>query len=403
MDIEKIRKQFPALNQKINGKDIIYFDNAATSLKPASVTDAIADYYNTINSNVHRASHYLSSMSTQAYEKSREIVAEFINANPGEIIFTGGTTDSLNILANGLSGTVLNEGDEIILTTMEHHSNVVPWVALKNKKGIVIRVLNIDDSGILKTDELEFMISDKTKLISFTHSSNVLGTINPVKDIVKIARKHGIISIIDGAQAVAHCKVDVEDIDCDFYCFSGHKMYGPMGIGVLYGKKEMLEKLTPFRYGGGMIGKVSFDDIELSCLPNRLEAGTPFVSGAVGLSESVKLLQNIGFEAISNHESELCRYATERLREIPGLQIFGDNDNKDPIISFIVEGIHHTDIVMILDNSGIAVRSGQHCAQPLMARLGQTGTIRMSFAFYNKTDEIDFFIEMLKRAILMLK
>lgn len=403
MDIENIRKQFPALDQKINGKDIIYFDNAATSLRPASVTDAISEYYSTINSNVHRSSHYLSSMSTQAYERAREKLAEFINANPGELIFTGGTTDSMNIIASGLADSLLEEGDEIILTSMEHHSNVVPWVALKKKKGIVIRVLDIDDKGILNIGQLESLICDRTKIISLTHSSNVLGTINPIKDIVKIARRHGIISIIDGAQAVAHCSVDVEDIDCDFYCFSGHKMYGPMGIGVLYGKKDMLEKLTPFRYGGGMIGKVSFDEIELSCLPNRLEAGTPYVSGAVGLSEAVKLLYSIGFDQISDYEAQICRYATTKLREIEGMKIFGDNDFKDPIISFNVEGIHQTDLAMILDNSGIAVRSGQHCAQPLMARLGQSGTIRASLAFYNTFAEIDFFIEMLKKAILMLK
>jgi cysteine desulfurase / selenocysteine lyase len=403
MDLLKIREQFPALNQTVNNNKLVYFDNAATSLKPISVIESITDYYSTINSNVHRASHYLSSMSTRAYEKSRENIAEFINANPGEIIFTSGTTDSINTLASGLSDIFLKEGDEIILTVLEHHSNIVPWVALKRDKKIVLKIVDVDDKGILKLDHLRELITEKTKIISISHSSNVLGTINPVSEIVTIAREKGIITIIDGAQAVAHSKVNVNEINSDFYCFSGHKMFGPMGIGVLYGKSEILEKLSPFRFGGGMIRNVSFESVEYNCLPNRLEAGTPYVSGAVGLSKAVDFLNNLEFSDIIEHEQRLTDYATDRLKKIEKLTIMGDNTPKDPIISFNIEGIHHADLSMILDNFGIAVRSGQHCTQPLMHRFGLKGTIRMSFSIYNTLEEIDFFIEKLNLAIKMLR
>lgn len=403
MDLLKIREQFPALNQTINGNKLVYFDNAATSLKPVSVIESISDYYSTINSNVHRASHYLSAMSTRAYEESRENIAGFINANPGEVIFTSGTTDSINTLASGLSDIILKEGDEIILTVLEHHSNIVPWVALKRDKKIVLKIVDVDDKGILKLDHLRELISDRTRIISISHSSNVLGTINPVSEIVKFAREKGIITIIDGAQAVAHSKVNVNEIDSDFYCFSGHKMFGPMGIGVLYGKSEILEKLSPFRFGGGMIRNVSFDKVEYNCLPNRLEAGTPYVSGAVGLSKAVDFLNSLEFSEIIEYEQRLTDYATDMLKRIDGLTIMGDNTSKDPIISFNIEGIHHADLSMILDNFGIAVRSGQHCTQPLMHRFGVKGSIRMSFSIYNTEDEIDFFMEKLNLAIKMLR
>lgn len=403
MDTLKLREQFPALKNTINGNKLVYFDNAATTLKPVSVINSISDYYSTINSNVHRASHYLSSMSTRAYEKSRENIAAFINANPGEIVFTAGTTDSINTLASGLSDTILNEGDEIILTVLEHHSNIVPWVALKKNKNIVLRIAEVGDDGVLLIDHLKELINEKTKIISLSHSSNVLGTINPVKEIVEIAGEKGIITIIDGAQAIAHSKVDVRAINSDFYCFSGHKMFGPMGIGVLYGKSEMLNKLPPFRFGGGMIRNVSFDEVEFNCLPNRLEAGTPYVSGAVGLSEAVDFLNNLDFQEIIEYEHLLTQYATNGLKKIDGIRILGDNKFKDPIISFSFEGIHHADLSMILDNFGIAIRSGQHCTQPLMKRFGLNGTLRMSFSIYNTIEEIDFFMEKLNVAIKMLK
>lgn len=403
MELQKIRDQFPALNQKINGNDLIYFDSAASSLKPDSVIKAISDYYSTINSNVHRSSHYLSSMSTLVYENARTKVAGFINANPDEVIFTAGTTDSLNFLAAGLSKSLLNEGDEIILTVSEHHSNIVPWVALKKEKNINIKVLDVDENGILKIEQFEDLISDRTKILSIAHSSNVLGTIHPVKQIIEIAKNKGIISIVDGAQTVAHSKVDVEDIGCDFYCFSAHKMFGPMGLGILFGRSEILKNLPPFRYGGGMIKNVDFDNVEFTTLPSVMEAGTPYVSGAVGLDKAIDFLNEVGFDNIIKHEDFLTKYATLKLESIEGMQILGKSQLKDPIISFNVEGIHHADLSMILDNFGIAIRSGQHCTQPLMDRFGLKGTLRISFSVFNTVEEIDFFIEKLKIAISMLK
>ncbi|MGE5355714.1 MAG: aminotransferase class V-fold PLP-dependent enzyme [Deltaproteobacteria bacterium] len=402
MDINKIRDLFPALNQKVNGNDLIYFDNAASSLRPAPVINAIADYYSTISSNVHRSSHYLSSQSTHAYEVSREAVAEFINSNPGEIIFTGGTTDSLSFLASGLTKSVLESGDEIILTVAEHHSNIVPWVAHKNERNLHIKVVDVDENGDLWVDQYEELITEKTKVISLAHSSNVLGTINPVKEIIKIAKERNIITVIDGAQAVAHTRVDVNDIDCDFYCFSAHKMFGPMGIGILYGKSEKLSLLPPFRFGGGMIRNVNFDRVEFGCLPTLLEAGTPNVSGAVGLRAAIEFLKQYKIDDIITYEKKLTKYASERLIQIKGLSILGNSADKDPIIAFSVAGIHHSDLAMLLDNFGIAVRSGQHCTQPLMNRFGLKGTVRVSFSIYNTIEEIDYFIEKLKVSVSML-
>lgn len=403
MDNSQIRSQFPALDQKINGIQLIYFDNAATSLKPTSVIDSISEYYSSINSNVHRASHYLSSQSTKAYEQSRKNIASFINADPTELIFTSGTTDSLNFLASGLAKEILQDGDEIILTAMEHHSNIVPWVAIKKDKKIKINVIDIDSNGELKINDLNKLINKRTKILAVSHSSNFLGTLNPVKKIVEIAKSQGIITVIDGAQAVAHNKVDVKDIDCDFYCFSGHKMFGPMGIGVLYGKTEILEDLRPFRYGGGMIKNVNFDSIELQCLPNRLEAGTPYVSGTVGLSKAVDFINSIGMKYIRTYEADLINYATNKLLTIEGIKIYGNNIEKDPIISFNIDGIHNADLTMLLDNFGIAVRPGQHCTQPLIKNLGIPGAIRMSFSIYNNHEEIDIFHEKLNIAVKMLK
>lgn len=403
MDNSQIRSQFPALGQKINGNQLIYFDNAATSLKPECVIDSISEYYSGINSNVHRASHYLSSQATKAYEQSRQNIASFINAEPPELIFTSGTTDSLNFLASGLANDILVDGDEIILSAMEHHSNIVPWVAIKKYKKIKINVIDIDSNGELIIDDLNKLINKRTKILAISHSSNFLGTLNPVKKIVEIAKSHGIITIIDGAQAVAHNSVDVKDIGCDFYCFSGHKMYGPMGIGVLFGRKEILEELSPFRYGGGMIKNVNFDSIELTCLPNRLEAGTPNVSGAIGLSKAVDFLNTTGMSLIKAHETDLVNYTTNKLLAIEGINIFGNTSEKDPIISFNIGGIHNADLTMLLDNFGIAVRPGQHCTQPLIKKLGIQGAVRMSFSLYNNHEEIDIFHEKLNIAVKMLK
>lgn len=404
MDIGSIRKDFPALSQMINNNKLIYFDNAATALKPQIVIDSVSDYYSTINSNVHRAGHFLSSKATNAYEEARENVANFINTKSSEeIIFTKGTTESINLLADVLNKDVLKDGDEIILTRMEHHSNIVPWVSLKEKKDIKITIIEIDKDGNLDIDWLEELFNEKTKIISIAHSSNVLGTVNPIQEVVKLAKSRGVITIIDGAQAIVHEKVDVQKIDCDFYCFSGHKLYAPMGIGIIYGKKEMLDRLKPYQKGGGMIETVSFNDISYNKPPFRLEAGTPNVGGAIGLSTAIEYISEIGQDEIKKREQELLNYATKQLKEIEKLTIYGLSKEKDPIISFNIEGIHSSDLSMILDKFGIATRSGAHCTQPLMEQLKISGNTRISFAFYNTFEEIDIFIEKLNFAINMLK
>lgn len=403
MNIKLIRTDFPALSQKVNGSDLVYFDNAATALKPKSVIDSVSQYYSTINSNVHRAGHHLSAKATEAYENARSNVASFINADSkDDIVFTSGTTDSINLLSTVLEQYILEDGDEIILTKMEHHSNIVPWVGIKERKNINITVIDIDSDGVLNLEQLENSITPKTKIIAFSHSSNVLGTINPAKKIIEIAKKHNILTVVDGAQYIVHSKVDVKDLDCDFYCFSGHKLYAPMGIGVLYGKKELLEKMPPYRRGGGMIRKVSFDNIDYNDLPYKYEAGTPNVGGAVGLSKAIEYIEKIGFDAIEKHEAGLLKYATEKLEKIEGIEIYGKAKHKDPIVSFNVKGIHHFDIGMLLDNFGIATRTGHHCTHPLMDYFEIDGTVRVSFSFYNTREEIDYFVEKLKLCINML-
>ncbi len=404
MNFEKIRSDFPELNQKINGNPLVYFDNAATSLKPVEVIQAVNDYYTFYNSNVHRAAHKLSSFATQAYEEARKKIAEFLNASSSdEIIFTKGTTESINLLASILQYSILKEGDEIVLTRMEHHSNIVPWVALKEKLNINIKVIDIDDNGELILDDIEDLWSDKTKVLSIAHSSNVLGTINPLKQIISSAKKRGIITIVDGAQGIVHSGVDVRQLDCDFYCFSGHKIYAQMGIGVLYGKKEMLESLPVYQKGGGMIDKVSFESVSYNILPYKYEAGTPNVGGAIGLVKSIDYIRSLGLDDIFIYERELLDYATNRLLKLDGVRIFGIADNKDPIISFKVNGIHNYDLSTLLDQFGIAIRTGHHCAQPLMNKLGVKGTARISFSFYNTKEEIDYFIDKLKIVIGMLR
>ena len=404
MDLDKIRKDFPALTQIVNNNKLIYFDNAATTLKPTAVINAVSEYFSTINSNVHRVGHYLSSKATKEYERSRANVADFVNAkDSSEIIFTKGTTESINLLADVLSKDQLKDGDEIILTRMEHHSNIVPWVALKDKIDLTIKVVDFDSEGNLDLENLDSMFSEKTKIISLAHSSNVLGTINPIEKIVAKAKSRGVITIIDGAQAIVHEKVDVQKIDCDFYVFSGHKLYAPMGIGVIYGKKKLLEKMSPYQKGGGMIEIVSFDTVKYNDSPYRFEAGTPNVNGAIGLSKAIDYIRGIGQNSIKQREQSLLNYAYEKLKNIEGISFYGTCIDKDPIISFNIDGIHHSDLSMILDKFGIATRSGSHCAQPLFNHYGISGSIRISFAFYNINEEIDIFVDKLDLAIKMLK
>lgn len=402
--MKNLRNDFPALSQVVNNNKLIYFDNAATSLKPKSVIEGVKDYYYSFNSNVHRAGHYLSAKSTKAYESARENVADYINAKDStEIIFTKGTTESINLLADVLAKDILEDGDEIILTRMEHHSNIVPWVALKDKLDLTIKIIEIDENGELLIDDLDKLFTEKTKVLSMAHSSNVLGTINPIKDIVKKARSRGVLTIIDGAQAIVHEKIDVQKIDCDFYCFSGHKMYAPMGIGGLYVKKEVLNQLSPYQKGGGMIKNVSYNEILYNKSPYRFEAGTPNVGGAIGLSKAIDYINSIGFEAIKKHEQSLLNYANTKLNNIEGIDIFGKSAIKDPMISFSISGVHHSDLAMILDKFGIATRAGFHCAQPLFDYYKAKGNLRISFSFYNTIEEIDIFVEKLNFAINMLK
>ncbi len=404
MHIDKIRSDFPELKQKVNGNPLVYFDNAATALKPYQVIESVSNYYSDYNSNVHRAGHKMSALATNGYENARSKVAEFINADsPNEIVFTKGTTESINLLASIFENSILSDGDEIVLTQMEHHSNIVPWVALKEKFNLNIKIIDIDEKGQLLIDNINDLWSEKTKVLSISHSSNVLGTINPVKEIIASAKKRGVITIVDGAQAIVHAGVDVRQLDCDFYCFSGHKLYSPMGIGVLYGKKELLETLPTYQKGGGMIDKVTFDEVTYNILPYKYEAGTPNVGGAIGLGEAIDYLSSLGFEKIFNCEKELLNYATKKINEIEGINIFGNAEDKDPIISFEIEGVHNYDLGTILDQFGIAIRTGHHCAQPLMKKLGVTGTSRISFSFYNTKEEIDFFIEKINIAINMLR
>ena len=401
-NVENIRSQFPALEQIVNGNALIYFDSAATSLKPKGVIDAVSEYYSTINSNVHRGSHYLSSKSTEAYEEARSKVGNFINANPKEIIFTSGTTDSINLIVNSLEHNYLKKGDEVILSITEHHSNIVPWVELKKRLGIDIKVLGIDEYGDFDYKLLEELITDKTRVISVCHTSNVLGIRNDAKRIVEIAKNKSIITILDGAQTIAHERIDVKDIGCDFYVFSAHKMYGPMGLGVIYANENMFDLITPFRYGGGIIRNVDFKNIDYINMPHKMEAGTPYVSGVVGLGAAIDFISSIDFKKIIAHETELIIYLGKRLRDIEGINIYGSEKRRESLISFNVEGIHHSDLAMLLDNFGIAIRNGQHCAQPLMRFLEIDGALRVSLSMVNTKSEIDFLIDKLNISIKML-
>ena len=389
-----IRDQFPILHQKVHGHPLIYFDNAATSQKPLKVINAISEYYLQENSNIHRGAHYLSNQATEKYEKSREAVRRLINAeSTEEIILTKGTTESINLVASCLSQYLFQPGDEILISGLEHHANIVPWQIAAEQKGALIKVIPILDSGELDLVAFKNLLSPKTKLLALSHISNALGTINPVEEMIALAKEKGALVLIDGAQSAPHMIVDVQALDCDFFCFSAHKIYGPTGIGVLYGKKAQLEKMPPYQSGGEMIKEVTFKGTTFNDLPYKFEAGTPNIAGGIGLLAAVEFLEEVGLDYIARREAELLAYATKKLKELGGIQFVGEAKEKAAVISFLVDGIHPSDLGSVLDKLGIAVRTGHHCAQPIMDRFEIPGTVRASFAVYNTENEIDMFIE----------
>ena len=401
-NIDAIRADFPILSQKVNGKPLVYFDSGATSQKPQVVIDAISKYYQEINANIHRGVHTLSQLATDAYEASRGKIQNHINAKfPHEVLFTSGTTHGINLVANGFA-SILKSGDEVFVSALEHHSNIVPWQMLCEKTGAILRVIPMDENGELILSEFDKLLSNKTKIVTVNHISNALGTVNPIKYMIDKAHEFGAAILIDGAQAVPHLKPDVQELDCDFYVFSGHKICGPTGTGILYGKEDWLNKLPPYQGGGEMIKEVTFEKTTYAELPHKFEAGTPNIAGGIVLGTAVDYMNQVGFENIQIQEKELLEYGTKRLLEIEGLKIYGTSKDKTSVISFNIEGIHPYDIGTIIDKLGIAVRTGHHCAQPIMNFFNIPGTIRASFAFYNTKEEIDIFVEALKRAKLML-
>lgn len=397
------RADFKILDQKVHNRPLVYFDNAATTQKPQVVIDALKEYYETINSNVHRGVHFLSQTATDQFEKARTTVQNFINAKHNhEIIFTKGTTDSINLIAHSFGKAFLNKGDEVIISEMEHHANIVPWQMICEEKEALLKVIPFDDQGVLDLQTYESLLSSHTKIVAITHISNALGTINPIKEIIQKAHKRGIPVMVDGAQAVSHQKVDVQDLDCDFYCFSGHKMYAPMGVGVMYGKEEWLNKMPPYQGGGEMISLVTFEKTTYNELPFKFEAGTPNVGDVIGLMKAIEYMQAIGIENIAEYEHQLFTYAYQKLQEIKGITFYGTAPQKVAVISFNI-GVHHPyDVGFLLDQMGIAVRTGHHCTQPIMQRFGIPGTVRVSFALYNTKEEIDLFLEALHKVIQML-
>ena len=401
-DIQKIREDFPILSRTVYGKPLIYLDNGATTQKPKCVVDAIVDEYYSVNANVHRGVHFLSQQATNLHEASRETVRKFINARSiSEIIFTRGTTESINLVASSFTDAFMKEGDEVIVSVMEHHSNIVSWQIQALRKGIVLKVIPMNDRGELLIDEYEKLFTPRTKLVSVAHVSNVLGTINPVKQIAAIAHAHNVPVLIDGAQGIPHMKVDVQDIDADFYVFSAHKIYGPTGIGVLYGKEDLLDKMPPYQGGGEMIKNVSFEGTTFNELPFKFEAGTPDYVGSTAMAKALDYVSAIGIDNIAAHEHELTVYAMQRMKEIPGMRIFGEAEHKGGVISFLVGDIHHFDMGTLLDRLGIAVRTGHHCAEPLMHRLEIEGTVRASFGMYNTKEEVDALVAGIERVSKM--
>jgi cysteine desulfurase/selenocysteine lyase len=402
-NVEEIRNQFPILQRKVNGKNLVYFDNGATAQKPQLVIDSISQYYSFENANIHRGVHFLSQEATTAYENARETIQSYIHAAEScEVIFTKGTTDSINLVAFSL-GETLNSGDEILISYMEHHSNIVPWQMLCERKGLVLKVIPIHENGELNMEEFDNLLSEKTKLLSITHVSNTLGTINPVEDLIKKAHSVGAKVLIDGAQSIQHFPIDVQAMDCDFFAFGGHKVYGPTGIGILYGKKELLESLPPYQGGGDMIAKVSFEKTTYNELPHKFEAGTPHISGGIALGKAFEFMKQLNIQDVIEHEHSLLVYAEEVLSTFKDLRFIGTAPNKASVVSFVIENIHPFDIGTLLDKQGIAVRTGHHCTQPLMDFFQIPGTIRASFALYNTKLEIDLFATALDRSIQMLK
>lgn len=401
-DIQKIRTDFPILSREVYGKPLVYLDNGATTQKPRMVVDAISDEYYSVNANVHRGVHFLSQQATELHEASRQTVCTFINArSTNEIVFTRGTTESINLLASCFGEEFMQRGDEVIISVMEHHSNIVPWQLLAAKKGIAINVVPMNDKGELLQEEYKNLFSERTKIVSLAHVSNVLGTINPVKEMIAFAHEQGVPVLIDGAQSVPHMPVDVQELDADFFVFSGHKVYGPTGVGVLYGKEEWLDRLPPYQGGGEMIRSVSFEKTTFNELPFKFEAGTPDYIGTTGLAKALDYVSLIGMDKIAAYEHELTFYGMQRLKEVPGMRIFGEAEEKGSVISFLVGDIHHFDMGTLLDRLGIAVRTGHHCAQPLMQRLGIEGTVRASFGLYNTREEIDALVAGIERVSRM--
>ena len=402
-DITKVRESFPILSRTVYGKPLIYLDNGATTQKPLCVLDAMREEYLNVNANVHRGVHWMSQQATDLHEAARETVRKFINArSTTEIVFTRGTTESLNLVASSFVEGCMKEGDEVIVSTMEHHSNIVPWQLQEQRKGIVLKVIPMTDEGELLLEEYERLFTERTKLVSVTQVSNVLGTVNPVKEMIRIAHEHGVPVVVDGAQSVPHFAVDVQDLDCDFLAFSGHKVYGPTGVGVLYGKEEWLDRLPPYQGGGEMIERVSFEKTTFERPPLKFEAGTPDYIATHGLATALDYVTSLGMDNILAHEQDLTRYALQQLREIEGMHIYGHrNDSGHAVISFNVGDIHHMDLGTLLDQLGIAVRTGHHCAQPLMDRLGILGTVRASFGLYNTREEVDALVAGIKRIAMM--
>lgn len=402
-DITKVREDFPILSRTVYGKPLIYLDNGATTQKPLCVLDAMREEYLNVNANVHRGVHWMSQQATDLHEAARETVRKFINArSTTEIVFTRGTTESLNLVASSFVEGCMKEGDEVIVSTMEHHSNIVPWQLQEQRKGIVLKVIPMTDEGELQLEEYEKLFTERTKLVSVTQVSNVLGTVNPVKEMIRIAHEHGVPVVVDGAQSVPHFAVDVQDLDCDFLAFSGHKVYGPTGVGVLYGKEEWLDRLPPYQGGGEMIERVSFEKTTFERPPLKFEAGTPDYVATHGLATALDYVTSLGMDNILAHEQDLTRYALQQLRDIEGMHIYGHrNDSGDAVISFNVGDIHHMDLGTLLDQLGIAVRTGHHCAQPLMDRLGILGTVRASFGLYNTREEVDALVAGIKRIAMM--
>lgn len=401
-NIQQVRDDFPILARTVYDKPLVYLDNAATTQKPLCVLDAMRDEYLNVNANVHRGVHYLSQQATDLHEAARETVRQFINApKTEEIIFTRGTTESINLVVSSYVDAFMHEGDEVIVSVMEHHSNIVPWQLQAARKGIALRVIPMTDTGALNMQAFEQLFNERTRFVSVAHVSNVLGTVNPVKDICRIAHSHGVPVLVDGAQSTPHFKVDVQDIDCDFFAFSGHKIYGPTGVGVLYGKEAWLDRLPPYQGGGEMIESVTFERTVFEKLPFKFEAGTPDYVATHGLATALKYVSSLGMDNIAAHERELTTYCMEQMRTIPGMRLFGDTTQKDAVVSFLVGDIHHLDMGTLLDRLGIAVRTGHHCAQPLMERLGIQGTVRASFALYNTKDEIDALVNGIRRVSTM--